>query len=235
MCLVSLPHFLKMVPNVVKVVYFQNDFMTAPSTGMIDMLRLESLSTNFTALSNAFVTTFSAGRINAPNLREFHFITDGQDPSVQLGSFLAANPTIRTLHMQGDFNPTPQVTSQVIFSHASRLHTLLLEKTTRGFLELLYAVDKSGAPAFLPTLSCLKVECNRITSISMTPEEFELLFDLRCAAIGRAGLEHFSLATHEGVSKSTREVIERRMECVRHLEPERCLLFKWDAPSLSTP
>lgn len=219
-----------MVPNVVKVVYFQNDFMAIPATGMIDMLHLESLSTNFTALSNAFASTFSAGRINAPDLRHFHLITDGQDPSVQLASFLAANPTIRTLHMQGDFNPTSHVSSQVIFTHASRLHTLLLEKTTRGFLQLLHAVDDTGAPAFFPTLSCLEVGCNRMASISMTPEEFNLLFDLRCAPVGRAGLEHFSLETHDGVRKNTREAIERRMKCVHSGEPERYLLFKWDAP-----
>jgi hypothetical protein len=222
-----------MVPNVVKVVYFQNDFMAIPSTGTIDLLHLESLSTNFIALSNAFASTFSAGQVNAPNLRHFHLITDGHDPSLQLGSFLAANPTIRTLRMPGDFNPTPQGTSQGIFSHASRLHTLLLEKTTRDFFELLYAADDAGAPTFMPTLSCLKVECNRITSIGMTPEEFDLLFNLRCAAVGKVGLEQFSLATHHGLRKSTREAIERRMKCVHHGEPERFLLFEWDVSTSS--
>lgn len=226
-----------MAPNLVKLVYFQNDNVTAAPTSMIDMPMLESVTTNFIALSNSFVTSFSAGRVNAPNLTKFILVAEGQDTSLHLGTLLGANPSIRTLHLQGDFDPLAQPRSQSLFRHSPALHTLVIAKASRRFLQALSSVDEDGSPLILPTLASLKVECGRTTTATMTAAEFETLFRSRCKVgssemltdIGAKQLEHFSFATHDGLLSETRAAIERRMECVRHLQSERMLLFKWDA------
>jgi len=234
---VSLPHYLAMAPNLVKLVYFQNDNIVAPPMSMIDMPLLESVTTNFIALSNSFVTSFSAGRVNAPNLAKFILIADGQDVSLHLGTLLGANPSIRILHLQGDFDPLAQPRSQSLFRHSPSLHTLTVEKASRKFLQALSNADEDGTPLVLPNLSSLKVECGRTTTATMTATEFETLYRSRCEPgpqdglthIGAKQLEHFSFATHDALHSGTREVIEQRMKCVRHFENERLLLFRWDS------
>jgi hypothetical protein len=226
-----------MAPNLVKLVYFQNDNVIAAPMSMIDMPLLESVTTNFIALSNSFVTSFSAGRVNAPNLTKFLLVAEGQDTSLHLGTLLGANPSIRTLHLQGDFDPLAQPPSQSLFRHSPPLHTLVVEKASRKFLQALSSADQDGCPLVLPNLSSLKVECGRTTTAVMTATEFDTLYRSRCVLgpdeklthIGAKQLEHFSFATHDALLPGTREAIERRMKCVRHFENERLLLFRWDA------
>lgn len=203
------------------------------------MPSLESVTTNFLALSNSFVTTFSAGRVNAPNLRQVYLVSDGQDASVPLGNLLAANPTIRTLHMQGDFDPVAPSGAHILFRDAPPLHTLVITKASRRFIEALCATDETHSPLALPSLSCLKIECTRAWSANMTWSEFEALFKSRCeisqegglTSIGAQPLRHLTLVTHDVLAEKTRKAIESRMKWIRHLEGDRMLLFKWDAPS----
>jgi len=236
--LVSLPHFLVMAPNLVKLVYFQNDNITAAAMPLIEMPFLESVTTNFLALSNSFVTSFSAGRVNAPNLRKVSLVSDGQDASVPLGNLLAANPTIRTLHMQGEFDPVSPTGAHILFRDAPPLHTLVVSRASRKFIEALSAADENHSPMALPFLSCLKIECTRAWSANMTWTEFETLFRSRCelnqddglTCIGAQQLKQLTLITHDVLTEKTRKAIGNRMKCIRHFESDRMLLFRWEAP-----
>lgn len=204
---------------------------------------LETISTNFLALTNSFATSFSAGRVHAPSLRKITLFSEGQDVSAPLDNLVAANPTIRKLQLQGDFDPIPQPGQPIIFKHASPLHTLVVTRACRRFVEVLCAMDEDGSPLVLPFLSRLKIECARTWCATMMPIEFERLFKSRCEAlngekltcIGAQQLRHFTFITHDGITDQTRAAIERRMKCVRHYENERHLLFRWHAESGSHP
>jgi hypothetical protein len=223
-----------MAPNLVHLIYFQNDSLTATTMDMIEMPRLISITTNFMALRHSFSTSFSLGRVVAPNLTRFALVSEGKDTSSHLGKFLEAMSSIRVMFLYGDFDPFLQPGSGPFFKQVPLLHTLTINRACRQFIDLLSSMDEGQEPLAFPVLSRLALDCNRITASTMSPHDFERLFESRCnvveggrTCIGAKRLDHFSFGSHDSLLPQTKAVILEKMELVKHQEQERLILFTW--------
>ncbi|PVG00069.1 hypothetical protein CPB86DRAFT_730001 [Serendipita vermifera] len=233
---VSLPQYLAMAPNLVHLIYFQNDSLTASTMDVIEMPYLGSITTNFMALRHSFSTSFSAGRIIAPNLTKFALVSEGKDTSTYLGKFLEVMSAIRVMFLYGDFDPLSQPISRSFFKQAPLLHTLTVNKMCRQFIDLLSAMDEGHEPLAFPVLSRLAVDCSRTTASMMFASDFEKLFESRCVTmeggrtcIGAKRLDYFSFGSHDSLLLQAKTAILGKMKLIKHAEQERFLLFTWSA------
>ncbi|CAG8608704.1 16617_t:CDS:2, partial [Acaulospora colombiana] len=134
------------------------DTSFAETMDVVEMPYLTSITTNFMALRHSFSTSFSAGRIIAPNLTKFALVSEGKDTSTYLGNFLEEMTTIREMFLYGDFDPLSQPISQSFFKQTPLLHTLTINKMCQQFVDLLSAMDEVQEPLAFPVLLRLAVD-----------------------------------------------------------------------------